>query len=142
MSWLVVAAIGALVAVAAFVTAFVWLAVRGEFKPRAMSEGEAGRFATRGGHLARNVGAAYLGPSRGVEATAHIGNDALRRLVAERRWREAAPWLLLACSVVLGFPFAPFFLLQLIGALAWLAGVAAAIALVIMYRTLAPTYLA
>ncbi|MGD9902150.1 MAG: hypothetical protein AB7U83_01675 [Vicinamibacterales bacterium] len=142
MSWYALGAIGALVSVASLVTAFVWLAVRDEFRSRAMSEGEASRFAARGGGISRNVGARYLGPSRGTEVTAHIGRDELRRLVVERRWREAAPWLLLVLGVVLAFPFWPFFLLQLVGAPAWLAGIAAAIAALVVYRTLAPTYLA
>ncbi len=142
MSVFAVSAVAAGLALAALASAFAWLAARGEFKRRTMSQAEAAHRAARGGFLEPRVGARFLGPSRGVEVTAQIGNDALRRLVAERRWREVAPWLLLAGGVVLAFVAWPFFVVQLMGGPAWLAGVVASIALVVAYRTLAPTYLA
>lgn len=138
-TWFGVALTGAATALALLVAAFAWLLLRRQFAARAMSAVEANRHLARRGDVSPTVGARYAAAS-GTEWTAQISPDHLRELVTTGRWREAAPWLLLAGGVVLAFPFWPFLLLQVVGAPGPLAGLAAVVFLVILLRVLAAAF--
>jgi len=137
--WFGVALTGAATALGLLVAAFAWLLLRRQFAPGAMSAVEAGHHLARGGGVSPAVGARYA-DARGAEWTARISPERLRALAATGQWREAAPWLLLAGGVVLAFPFWPFLLLQIVGTPGPLAGLAAAVFLVVEVRVLAAAY--
>jgi len=138
-TWFGVALTGAAMALGLLVAAFAWLLLRRQFTDRAMSAVEAGRHLARGGDVSPAVAARYA-DTRGTEWTAQLTPERLRELMATGHWREAAPWLLLAGGVMLAFPFWPFLLLQIVGVPGPLAGLAAAVFLVIEVRVLAAAY--
>lgn len=94
------------------VVAAAWFVRRGLVATRPMSSDEAAHHTTHTGEVGwRFVG----GLARGGVAEVHLPKQEVQRLLAERRWRELAPWLVLVAAVVAAWVCWPMMILLWVG---------------------------